>query len=605
MENFFPEELINEVKDSNEIIDVISQYIQVKSVGSSYKALCPFHSENTPSFIINREKQIYKCFGCGEGGDVVRFIMKIENLDFIESVRLLAKRANIEVKSTESSEEVKRQIKEKNLSYEINRKVGLYFYHNLTKKPNPALEYLVNRGLNPKTLASFGVGYAINSWDDLILYLQREGYQLSDIQKCGLIRPNKQNGYYDYFRNRIMFPIFNIRGDVVGFGGRVIDNSLPKYLNSPETKIFNKSNILYGLNFARKNINNRQMILVEGYMDVIALHQAGFKNVVASLGTSLTKYHGQLLKKYCDEIIICFDGDTAGIKATMRSVDILNEVGCQFRIMTLPAGKDPDDFIKLYGKEAFKEQITSAISLIDYKILLAKNKYSSDTIEDKVKLAKRIAVIIRDIKSPIEKEAYIEKAANETGISKEAIKLEVLGKSKNISVNRNNVKYSSNYKRDNKYIEIIPLVEQKGHIIAEKQLIKFMLTDNKLIQHILNSISVEDFSVWSHQEIVAYLANNRENIDKKQIEETLPHLKEEINQILSTDIEYIELNNTLEKYVINLKKYKLLYDIKSLEEEQNNIMKDSNLTKEEVESKLLNIGMEIVRKNVQIQKLKA
>ncbi|MBU5675717.1 DNA primase [Alkaliphilus sp. MSJ-5] len=605
MENFFPEELINEVKDSNEIIDVISQYIQVKSVGSSYKALCPFHSENTPSFIINREKQIYKCFGCGEGGDVVRFIMKIENLDFIESVRLLAKRANIEIKSTESSEEVKRQIKEKNLCYEINRKVGLYFYRNLTKKPNPALEYLVNRGLNPKTLASFGLGYAINSWDNLILYLQREGYQLSDIQKCGLIRPNKQNGYYDYFRNRIMFPIFNIRGDVVGFGGRVMDNSLPKYLNSPETKIFNKSNILYGLNFARKNINNRQMILVEGYMDVIALHQAGFKNVVASLGTSLTKYHGQLLKKYCDEVIICFDGDTAGIKATMRSVDILNEVECQFRIMTLPEGKDPDDFIKFYGYEAFKEQINNAISLIDYKILLAKNKYSSNTIEDKVKLAKRIAVIIRDIKSPIEKEAYIEKAANETSISKEAIKLEVLGKSKNISMNRNNVKYSSNYKRDNKYIEIIPLVEQKGHIIAEKQLIKFMLTDNKLIQHILNSISVEDFSVWSHQEIVAYLADNVESIDEKQIEETLPHLKEDIKQILSTDIKYIELNNTLAKYVINLKKYKLLYDIKRLEEEQNSIMKDSNLTKEEVESKLLNIGMEIVRKNVQIQKLKA
>ncbi|QUH21007.1 DNA primase [Alkaliphilus sp. B6464] len=605
MENFFPEELINEVKDSNEIIDVISQYIQVKSVGSSYKALCPFHSENTPSFIINREKQIYKCFGCGEGGDVVRFIMKIENLDFIESVRLLAKRANIEIKSTESSEEVKREIKEKNLCYEINRKVGLYFYRNLTKKPNPALEYLVNRGLNPKTLASFGLGYAINSWDNLILYLQREGYQLSDIQKCGLIRPNKQNGYYDYFRNRIMFPIFNIRGDVVGFGGRVMDNSLPKYLNSPETKIFNKSNILYGLNFARKNINNRQMILVEGYMDVIALHQAGFKNVVASLGTSLTKYHGQLLKKYCDEVIICFDGDTAGIKATMRSVDILNEVECQFRIMTLPEGKDPDDFIKFYGNEAFKEQINNAISLIDYKILLAKNKYSSNTIEDKVKLAKRIAVIIRDIKSPIEKEAYIEKAANETGISKEAIKLEVLGKSKNISMNRNNVKYSSNYKRDNKYIEIIPLVEQKGHIIAEKQLIKFMLTDNKLIQHILNSISVEDFSVWSHQEIVAYLADNVKSIDEKQIEEILPHLKEDIKQILSTDIKHIELNNTLEKYVINLKKYKLLYDIKRLEEEQNSIMKDSNLTKEEVESKLLNIGMEIVRKNVQIQKLKA
>jgi len=200
MENFFPEELINEVKDKNEIIDVISQYIQVKSAGSSNKALCPFHSENTPSFVINREKQIYKCFGCGEGGDVVRFIMKIENLDFIESVRLLAKRANIDIENTESSDELKRQIKEKNLYYEINRKAGLYFYHNLTKKSNPALEYLKSRGLNPKTLASFGLGYAMNSWDDLIVYLQNEGYQLKDIQNCGLIRPNKQNGYYNYFR---------------------------------------------------------------------------------------------------------------------------------------------------------------------------------------------------------------------------------------------------------------------------------------------------------------------------------------------------------------------------------------------------------------------
>lgn len=605
MENFFPEELINEVKDTNEIVDVISQYIQVKSAGSSHKALCPFHNENTPSFVINREKQIYKCFGCGEGGDVVSFIMKMENLDFIESVKLLARRANIEISNTESSDEIRKQIKEKNLYYEINRKAGLYFYHNLTKKSNPALEYLLKRGLTPKTLASFGLGYSINSWDNLILYLKKEGYNLVDIQKCGLIRPNKEKGYYDYFRNRIMFPIFNIRGDVIGFGGRVIDDSMPKYLNSPETKIFNKSNILYGLNFARKNINNRQIILVEGYMDVIALHQAGFKNTVASLGTSLTKYHGQLLKKYCDEIIICFDGDTAGIKATMRSVDILNEVGCQFRIMILPDGKDPDDFIKLHGKDGFQEQINKAISLIDYKILLAKNKYSGNTMEDRVKLARRVAVIIREIQSPIEKEAYIEKAANETGISKESIRLEVLGKSKNTPTYSNNFKYSSNYRRDNKYIEMVPLVEQKGHIIAEKQLIKFMLTDNKLIKHILSNISVEDFSVAKHQEIVAYLDSNMDNMMGKQIEEVLPHLKEYINKILSTDIEHIDLNNTLEKYVINLKKYKLLYDIKRLEEEQHSVANDSNLTKEEVESKLLNIGMEIMKKNAQIQKLRA
>lgn len=605
MESFFPEELINEVKERNDIIDVISEYIQVKRVGSSHKALCPFHSENTPSFVINGEKQIYKCFGCGEGGDIVRFIMKIENLDFVEAIKLLAKRANIEIRHLESSDEVKKKIKEKNLLQEINRKAGLYFYHNLTKKPNPALEYLIDRGLSPKTLASFGLGYAIKSWDDLLLYLQKEGYQLKDIENAGLIRQNKQNGYYDYFRNRIMFPIFNIRGDVVGFGGRVLDDSLPKYLNSPETKLFNKSNILYGLNFARKNIRNRQIILVEGYMDVIALHQAGFKNAVAALGTSLTKYHGQLLKKYCDEVIICFDGDSAGIKATMRSIEILNEVQCQFRIMNLPDGKDPDDFIKVHGKDAFQEQINKAISLIDYKIFLARSKYPGNTMEEKVKLAKRIAVIIRDIRSPIEQEAYIEKAANETGISREAIKQEVFGQHKNIIMNRNKNKYSSNYKRDNKYIELVPKVEQKGHIVAERQLIKFMLTDDKLIPHILKSISIEDFLVKSHQEIVEYLANNMDNINKNPIEETLPHLKEDIGEILSTDISHIELNNTLEKYVINLKKYKLLYDIKQLEEEQHRIAKDSNLTKEEVESKLLNIGMEIMKKNIQIQKLKA
>lgn len=605
MENFFPEELINEVKDRNEIIDIISGYIQVKASGSSYKALCPFHNENTPSFIINKEKQIYKCFGCGEGGDVVRFVMKMENLDFIDSVKLLAKRANIETERREPTEEIKRQIKEKSLYYEINKKVGLYFYHNLTKKPNPALEYLLGRGLTAKTLASFGLGYANNSWDELLLYLQREGYSISDIEKCGLIRKNKQNGYYDYFRNRIMFPIFNIRGDVVGFGGRVLDNALPKYLNSPETKIFNKSNILYGLNFARKNITNRQIILVEGYMDVIALNQAGFKNVVASLGTSLSKYHGELLKRYCDEIIICFDGDTAGMKATIRSIDILNEIGCQFRIMMLPDGKDPDDFIKQYGKYSFTEQIDKAISLIDYKILIAKNKYSGNTMEDNVKLAKKIALIIRDIKSPIEKEAYILKAERDTGISKEAIEQEVYGKSKTFSRDNKSTKYTSNYRRDNKYIEIVPVVEQKGHIIAEKQLIKFMITDRKLVKHILDNIPDEDFSVPAHQEIVAYLAQNTENEDPNKIQEILSHLKEEIERILAADIRHIDLNKTLEKYVVNLKKYRLLYDVKRLEQEQETIMKDSNLNKEEVESKLLNIGIEIMKKNSQIQKLKA
>lgn len=604
MENFFPEDLIDNVKDANEILDTISQYIQVQSSGSSYKALCPFHSEKTPSFIINQEKQIYKCFGCGEGGDVINFVMKMENLGFTETVRLLAQKANITISSKELSEDAKRQIEEKKLYYEINKKAGLYFYNNLTKEPNPALKYLLKRGIVSKTIASFGLGYSINSWDSLMLYLQGEGYHVDDIQNSGLIRSNKREGHYDYFRNRIMFPIFNIKGDVVGFGGRVIDDSMPKYLNSPETKIFNKSNILYGMNFARKHISNRQIILVEGYMDVIALHQAGFKNVVASLGTSLTKYQGKLLKRYCDEVIICFDGDGPGIKATMRSIDVLKETQCQFKVMILPDNKDPDDYIKLYGRDKFQEQINRAMSLIDYRMFLAKSKYRGDATEDKVKLARQMVNIIKNIKSPIEQEAYIEKIAKETGISKESIRLEISNKGKNKFAYKNNYKYKPGYKRYNNYIEIIPPVEKKGHIVAEKQLIKFMLTDMELIKHILKNIRTEDFSVAEHQEIVAYLAANMDNMKNKSIEDVLPHLKETINNILLTDIEYIDLNNTLDKYIINLKKYKLLYSIRKLEEEQDNIINDQKLTQEEVESKLLSIGVEIMEKNAQLQKLR-
>ena len=326
---------------------------------------------------------------------------------------------------------------------------------------------------------------------------------------------------------------------------------------------------------------------------------------MASLGTSLTISQGKLLKRYCDEVILCFDGDEAGTKATMRSLNILNEIGCQFRIMILPDNKDPDDFIKLYGSDKFREHIDKAMSLIDYKIFLARLEHPKNTIEDKVKLAKKISNIIKNIESPIEREAYIEKVANETGISKESIRLEILDEIKNTFVNKDNFKRNLEHKKKNNYIEMIPLVEQKGHIIAERQLIKFMITDNRLIKHILKDISAEDFSVAEHQKIVAYLALNMDNMKDRKIEKLFPHFKKSIDKILSTDIEYIDLNKTLDEYTINLKRYRLLYNVKMLEEEQYNIINDSNLTKEEVESKLLDIGIRIMKKNAQIQKLKA
>ncbi len=603
MGSFFPEEILDEIKDHNRIVEVISQYIQVKSSGgATYKALCPFHSERTPSFVINDQKQIYKCFGCGEGGDVIHFIMKIENLDFIDAVKFLAEKSNIPLEIENHSKEMKKEIQQKMLYYEINKKAAIFYYNNLIRGQNPALGYLLNRGLTTKIIKSFGIGYSYNTWNELLNYLVKDGYQLKDIEKCGLILPNKENtDHYDRFRNRVIFPIFDIRGNVIGFGGRVLDNGLPKYLNSPETILFNKSNTIYGLNFSRKHITDGKIILVEGYMDVIALYQEGFKNVVAALGTSLTKSHAQLLKKYCNEVIICFDGDEAGVKATIRSIDILKEAELNCKILLLPPNQDPDDFIKEKGKYAFDEYLDKAVSPIDYKIIQAKNKHNLALPEGKIEFVKELAAILKQIKSPVEREVYVQKIENEIGVSKQAIHMEIYGNKGTISYEKN-LKYSSNNKRDNKYIEAVPPAEQNGHIMAEKKLIKTMLVKPDILTLIIKKIKPEDFSRGNHQLIVEYILNH--NIgDQNQLVKDLPHLEKDIEDILTTDIEHLDVTKILEKYIVNLKRFKLMYQAKMLQQEQKKLMENNILNKEEVEKELLKIGMEIMKINIEIQRL--
>ncbi|KAB3538631.1 DNA primase [Alkaliphilus pronyensis] len=604
MGSLFPEEIIEEVKDRNDIVDVISNYITVKTMGSSHKALCPFHREKTPSFIINSEKQIYKCFGCGVGGDVIHFIMKIENLDFIDAVKVLANKANIPIDKLSISKEDKVQLQKKAQLYEVNKAAAKFFYLNLYKNGLSALDYLKQRGLKSNIIKGFGLGYSLNNWDSLLNYLLKLGYEEKIIYEAGLIVPRKDNsGYYDRFRNRIMFPIFDTRGNVIGFGGRVTDEGLPKYLNSPETPIFNKSNTLYGLNIARKNIDEGKIIIVEGYMDVIALNQHGFKNCVATLGTSLTKGHALLLKKYCQEVITSFDGDEAGVNATIRSLDILKEVGLTPKVSILPNNIDPDDFININGKFEFKEQIEKAIGLIDYRLYLAKKSYDPSTSEGKIKYVKELASIIKGIKSPVEREVYIQKVEKEAGVSKESIYLEIYGKKPYKAFNKNQ-KYTSISKRDNKYIEAITPVEQKGHIIAEKQLIKAMLTKKELIPLFNEKINIEEFSTTEYQWIFEYLLANYEVIDGVDtLMDKLPQLQEILKDIWLTNIEHIDIEKALEKYVVNLKKYRLLYQIKELQQQQNNLLKDKKLNKEEVEKELLRIGMEIMKLNTDIQKL--
>lgn len=606
MENIFPEELIEEIKDKNDIVDVISQYVQLKTVGTSHKALCPFHNEKTPSFIVSKEKQVYKCFGCGEGGDVIGFIMKIENLSFIDALKMLAQRVNISIDDLQPSHELKERQEKQRMYYEINKLAGRYFFENLIQRKNPALDYLLRRGLTIRTIKAFGLGYALNSWDDLLNHLKAQGYKEEQIEACGLIIKNKQKeGYYNRFRNRVMFPIFDIRGNVIGFGGRVLDDALPKYLNSPETDFFNKSETLYGLNIAGKNNRNGQVVLVEGYMDVIVLHQHGFRNVVATLGTSLTKGHGLILKKHFDEVILCFDGDEAGIKATLRSIEILKNIHKNVKVISLPKGIDPDDFIKKEGKSAFQQKINDAISIIDYKIYLAQRKYHTSTTEDQINLGKELAKIIREIESPIEQEAYIKKIEEKTGISKEALTREIYGK-KATTVISNNTKYSSNHKRNNKYIEAVPLLEQKGHIVAAKQLIKYMLTNIHFVLSIAEKIELDDFILEDHRRIYEYILQNKNNTNAlEDISQHLPMLGDEIRDILNIDIQQIDIDKVVEKYKKDAKRYRLLYDRDQLKKKQNAVMKMENLNKEEVEKQLLKLGVEMMKINIELQKLQS
>lgn len=603
MESYFPEEIIEEIKEKNDVVDVIGQYLQLKSTGTSHKALCPFHNEKTPSFNVSREKQFFKCFGCGEGGDVIGFVMKMENLDFIEAVKLLAHRANIDIEFNAPKEEMKQKYNQQKKYHMINRLAGRYFYNNLTQRSNTALNYFKQRGLNIKIIKSFGLGYSLNNWNDLLNYLKKEGYSEKDIEESGLIVKSKnKDSYYDRFRNRIMFPIFDIRGNVIGFGGRVMDDSLPKYLNSPETKLFNKSETLYGLNIARKNIVDEQVILVEGYMDVIALHQEEFKNAVATLGTSLTKGHAILLKKYCKEVVICFDGDSAGVKATLRSIEILKDTGLNIKVLILPNKMDPDDYIKKMGKIVFKEAIEKAEGYIDYKIHLAQQQFASDSVEDKVKLGKSVAKILKEVKSPIEQEAYIKKIETKIGISKDAIMAEIYGRKRPSNIDNN--KYSSNYKRNNKYIESVPIIEQKGHIIAEKQLIKYMLTNPQSISSVFQRITLDDFVLEEHRIIVEYTLNHADDSEKlEKIIDYLPHITKEIKDILNIDMKEMNINNALEKYKVDITKYQLLYKRNQLKQQQSQIIANENLNKEEVEKQLLKLGMEMMSINIELQKL--
>ncbi len=426
----FSDRFLDDVRARNDIVDVISRYTSLNKRGSNYVGLCPFHNEKTPSFSVSRDRQFYHCFGCGVGGDVIKFIMTIENLDFKDAVTHLATLAGMSLPAEDEGASLARKRRERVL--DLNTAAARFFHSMLhTESGREALAYLNSRALSSQTQTRFGLGFAPNSWDGLIKAMTAQGFSKNEMIDAGLAVTGKNGSVYDRFRNRVMFPIIDVRGAVVGFGGRVMDDSKPKYLNSSETSVFNKRRNLFAMNLAKKSAADA-IILAEGYMDVIALHQAGFDSAVASLGTSLTEEQVKLISNYKKEVVIAYDSDGAGTAAADRAIELLKPAGIAVRVLRLEGAKDPDEYIKKFGRERFARVLESSEADSEYKLSKIKKNFAIDTDEGRVAYIRAAAEALSKLESRVEREVYIARVANETGVSADAIKHEVERAYKNV-----------------------------------------------------------------------------------------------------------------------------------------------------------------------------
>ncbi|MDU5823760.1 DNA primase [Anaerococcus vaginalis] len=463
---FISDEKKNEILENSDIVAIIGDYVDLKKSGNSYKGLCPFHNEKTPSFTVDDRKQLFHCFGCGEGGDVVSFIMNKEGLSYIDSMKYLAKKAGIKLDDTKSSKENKIL----NRYYDINKDIMMYFYKNLLTDKAGQI-YLKNRGFKSNIVNTFMLGFAKNSWDDLLSYVKNKDYLLDDIENLGLIKKSQNGKYYDKYRNRLIFPIINHYGKVIGFGGRSIDSTMPKYLNSPESQVFKKRYNLYGLNIFKKQ-SNKDIILVEGYMDVIGLNNKGIDQAVASLGTSLTSDQAKLLKRYAKNVYICYDEDNAGIKATDRAIEILLDEGIKPNIISLEKGLDPDDFVKKYGRDAFIKKMDEASDVYNYKYNKILDLYAESKDNEKFEKLNLFIEFLSSIKSDLTREIFINNVSKLFDIDKSTLKESVL-------------KYNDNYKKTYKN-------QNKDSFYNKNDFKNFNTNQNTIIERKKYSVSTNE-----------------------------------------------------------------------------------------------------------------
>ena len=552
----YSDEIIDEIRQSNDIVDVISQYVRLKRSGRNFFGLCPFHNEKSPSFSVSPDKQIFHCFGCGVGGNVFTFLMKIEGISFFEAIQMLAERANIVLPTLENNiDSAKEELKAK--VYKVNQFTADFYHKNLyLPTAKIAQEYVKKRKLSNETLKSFQIGFS-GKFDELYRELKKQGFQEKEILESGLVNKNERGQYIDRYRNRLMFPICDVRGRVIAFGGRVLDDSKPKYINSPENIVYSKGRNLFGLNVAKKG-DLKKILIVEGYMDVISLHQRGITNVVAPLGTALTEQQGWLLRKNAEQIILSFDSDEAGLTAKMRALEILQNMGCDIRILQMDGAKDPDEYIIKYGNARFLNLVDKALSVVEFKVKILKRNLNLENVNDKIKFLNEIAKIISKIDNTMEREVYIEKIAKEYEISKEAIYAEV---NKLTYSNQKDEKVLNKQKpvlvhKKNEEPEVSEAVKRR-----ENTILSILLTGNEnLYQIIKQNITIEDFKYTLNKEIAKKVYEELEK-GNSNINSILDNMTEEeqnhITEIMSTDYEIEDMEKAIDDIMQSYQKDKL------------------------------------------------
>lgn len=589
----YSDELIDEVRNSNDIVDVISQYVVLKRSGRNFFGLCPFHKEKSPSFSVSPDKQIFHCFGCGVGGNVIHFVSKIENLDFKQTIESLAERSGIQLPTLANGQDIEK-IKLKDKVYQINKFTAEYFHENLYRPgAKLAQEYVKKRKLDNNTLQTFSIGYSTN-FDELYKALKSKGFTDEEVLASSLIGKSQNGKFYDKFRARLMFPIKDVQDRVIAFGGRVLDDSKPKYINSPENIVYSKGRQLFGLNIAKKSGEDK-IIIVEGYMDAISLYQRGINNVVASLGTALTEQQGRLLRKYASQIIIGYDSDGAGQAATMRGMEILQNLGCDIRILQLDGdAKDPDEYIIKYGSGRFQRCVDNAISLVEFKVKNLKSNLKTDTASDKIKFLNEIVKILSKVDNGIEREIYIDKISREYGISKEAI----YGESNKIAYANNQGIKQLEKPINNTNIKIKKKEEISEALEKRENIIISLLINPEInaYEQISKKIKPEDFKLEKNAKIAKKLyehfekGNSNNILDLFEEEELINH----ITSIMADDFEMTDNKKAIEDLINLYEKEKLINEkniiLQQLEQASNN--QEESL---ELENRLSNLIIEIAK----------